>query len=234
MNITTALPSDYGPDTATAFARALRLPPGERPPIRELIKLGHRPARPTPAGIIVSEWMNIPRTTPEVHIVDGDALTIPDPHGGLDWHDAWHYARNATDPKRTATLSSERPANPILAHIREHWLGTDRIVDARWGLARKGHPDAQGDGPPIWAEAHERTTVDRVLRSAIGRPFPPAPDQPERILARRTVYRWIATVEQLQWVETTLLAIAAELPQDRATPIRNWVANLVDNVEPTQ
>ena len=237
MNLTTPLPTDYGPDNPSPLARVLRLPPAERPPRREIIALVRRtrPARPANrTGPLVNEWMPIPPTTPEQYIVGGAALTIPDANGGLDWHDNWYYARFENEPRRTARLSTERPANPVLAHIREHWLGTERIIDARWGLARKGHPDAQGEGPAIWAESHERSTVDRVLRSAVGRPFPPAPDQPEKILGRRTVYRWIATEEQLHWIGSTLLAIANELPRERATPIRTWVANVVDNQEPTE
>ena len=237
MNLTTALPTDYGPDNPSPLARVLRLPPAERPPRREIIKLAKR-TRPKRAAnatdVMISEWMAIPPTTPEQYIVDGAALTIADANGGLDWHDAWHYARFANEPRRIATLSTDRPANPVLAHIREHWLGTERIIDARWGLARKGHPDAQGEGPAIWAESHERSTVDLVLEHAVGQPFPPAPDRPEWILDRRTVYRWIATEEQLQWIGSTLLAIAAELPPERASPIRTWVTNVVDNQEPTE
>ena len=234
LNITSALPTDYGPDTASPLGRALRLPPGERPPISELIQLARRPAKPAPTGPLVSEWMRIPPTTREDCIIGGAALTIADRNGGLDWHDGWYYARYASEPRRTATLASERTANPVLAHIREHWLATERVVDVRWGLTRKGHPEAQGEGPPIWAEAHERSTVDRILQSAVGGPFPPNPDYPERILDRRTVYRWIATDEQLTWIGATLLEIAAKLPAERACAIRNWVANVVDNDEPTE
>ena len=91
--------------------------------------------------------------------------------------------------------STDDDANLVLAHVLTNVLGRERIIDARPRLARKGHPEAKPERPPIWAASHERATVERVLRSAIGSPCPPAPDQPERILDRRTVYRWLATEE---------------------------------------
>ena len=228
-------PTDYGPDTASDFAKTFRLPPAKRPPMREILSLLKRtPARPRPPVPLIDEWMKIPPTSLTSYITGGAALNIPDPRGGGDWHDAWHYSRRSDDPARIAMRSTDDDANPVLAHVLTNVLGPERIIDARPRLARKGHPEAKPEGPPIWAASHERATVERVLRRAIGSPCPPAPDQPERILDRRTVYRWLATEEQLKWVEATILGVAEHLPPQRADPIRGWVAHVVHNQKPTE
>ena len=227
-------PTDYGPDTASDFARIFRLPPGQRPSLREIRERfgrGSKPARPEVPMVV--EWMQIPETTVGRYIARGSALTIPDPRGGGDWHDSWRYQRRTDDPPRVAMLSTDLPANPVLAHVLEHVLGSERIIDARPRLTRKGHPDARHDGPPIWAASHERAAIERVLRNTIGRHDPPARDRPEGILDRRTVYRWLPTTEQLEWVGSVLLAIARHLPRERAIAIRGWIENTVDNDAPT-
>ena len=228
-------PTDYGPDTASDFIKIFRLPPEARPSRREILRRFHQPSPlPRPHVPMLDEWMEIPATTITNYLCGGCALNIPDPRGGGDWHDPWRYRRRADDPPKVARLSNDRAANPVLAHVLEHVLGTERIIDARERLALKGHPDTQKAGPPVWAASHERSTIERVLQSTIGRHNPPTPDHPEWFLDRRTVYRWLATLDQHHWVETTLESIAKELPGNRAAPIRRWIEHSFHNDAPTE
>lgn len=235
MDLSAPFPTDYGPDTATEFQKILRLPPEQRPCASDIRRLlGRTPRPPRPDVPFVDEWMRIPPTTPQSYLCNGSALTIPDPRHGGDWHDGWHYRRRIDDPPKTAQRSSDFAHNAVLTHVLNNVLGTERVIDARAGLALTGHPDAQGEGPPIWAASHERSTVESVLRSTIGRHTPASPDTPEFILDRRTVYRWISTPDQYEWVENTLEAIARNLPPDRAAAIRSWNRNVFHNDTPTE
>ena len=166
----------------------------------------------------------------------GAALGIRDRRGGCDWHDRWQYRRPADAPPRVATLSTDRPGNPVLTCVVGHIPRSDRIVDVRQPLGEKGHREAEARriGPPVRAAAHERSVVEGVPRSDSGRHHAPPIGHPEWILDRRTVYRWLATEEQCDRVETTLRSIARGLPANRAGAIIAWPENAFHNGTPTE
>lgn len=165
------VPDDYGPDPSTPFTRALALPRGQRPPVSELRKLlgpdGRRP--PNPDAPLVEDWIVIPPTTPARYVTGGSALNVPDPLGraGGDWHPCWSYLREADAPRRVATPSTEdEENNPARRHVWIHFLGAERLLDLRPGLAEIAHPQAD-EAAPIWGASHERAPC--ACRTALHR-----------------------------------------------------------------
>ena len=231
------VPTDYGPDPRTPFTRALTLPGSERPPVPELRKLPGAPRRipdPDTKAPLVRDWVVIPPTTPARYITGGYALNVPDPlgRGGGDWHGGWSYLRRADTARRVAETSTDDDNNnPALQHVLKWILGTDRLLDLRPGLVRICHPQAV-EPAVIWGASHERATVEYVLAMTLHY-IPPPVAEPERLLDRRTVHRWLGLDEQWDWTEQTLLRIAAELPEVRAQAIENWVRNAFHNDAPT-
>ena len=157
-------PTDYGPDTASDFIKIFRLPPEARPSRREILRRFHQPSPPPrPHVPMLDEWMEIPATTITTYLCGGCALNIPDPRGGGDWHDPWHYRRRADDPPKVARLSNDRAANPVLTHVLEHVLGTERTpVDA-------------GAAPAVPASPLRLEATGAHDRNSVAARFPPPP-----------------------------------------------------------
>ena len=230
------VPTDYGPDPRTPFWRALTLPGSERPPSRELRKLPGAPRprpEPDPDEPLVPDWVVIPPTTRARYVTGGSALNVPDPlrRGGGDWHNGWSYLRRAGAARRVAQMSTDDADNPALQHVLTWILGTERLLDLRPGLERICHPQA-AEPAIIWGASHERATVEYVLAMTMNF-IPPIDADPEGILDRRTVHRWLGSDEQWDWTEQTLLRIAAALPEARARAIENWIQNAFHNDAPT-
>ena len=95
------------------------------------------------------------------------------------------------------------------------------LPDLRPGLERMSHPQA-AEPAVIWGASHERATVEYVCAKTMNF-IPPTDADPEPILDRRTVHRWLGPDEQWDWTEQTLLRIAAALPAVRARAIAAWV-----------
>lgn len=233
-----AIPSDYGLPPSGPLLDYLAMPPDERPPAGEYLRLlaNTRPAKPCPDRDtpVIEEWTRIPPTTPANHIAGGSALNIRDPFGrpGGDWHNGWHYGRYAYQPPRTATLSGTDGMTPAERFVDRHVLGTRRVADVRAGLRAMGHPDADA-ASPIWGATHERSTVRYVLRTVLGH-HAPSPDQPELLLDRRTACRWLGTDEQVAWARMVLTRVAAHLPPARQQAIEAWVRHTFDHPRPTE
>ena len=234
--VLTAIPTDYGPDPSTPFTRALTLPASERPPARELRELlgPRRIPEPDPAAPLVRDWVVIPPTAQDRYVTGGSALNVPDPLGrpGGDWHDGWSYMRPAGTARRVAEMSTDDADNPALQHVLTSILSAERLLDLRPGLIKMAHPQAT-EPAIVWGASHERATVEYVLAMTLDYTPPPA-GQPERILDRRTVYRWLGSEDQWEWTEQMLLRIAAGLPELRANAIREWVRNAFHNDSPTE
>ena len=150
----------------------------------------------------------------------------------------------------TGTTAGDTSAEPTIRHAsrcsrrtcrrtpcsRTSWntsSGASESSMPAQGSPGRDTPTPGTTGLPSGAASHERAAIERVLRNTIGRHDPPARDRPEGILDRRTVYRWLPTTEQLEWVGSVLLTIARHLPRERAIAIRGWIENTVDNDAPT-
>ena len=233
-----AIPTDYGPPPSGPLYDYLALPLDERPPASEILRKisARRGKEPVPEADapIIEEWMAIPPTSPTNHITGGCALNIRDPFGrhGGDWHDCWHYARRAHEPPMTATLLGAAEMTPAYAFVERHVLGTRRIANVRGSLRAIHHPDAVATAP-IWSASHERAAVGYVLDNILQH-HAPSPDNPERILDRRTVWRWLGDDEQMAWTRTVLSRIGAHLPTERQAAIEAWLWNAFDNPAPTE
>ena len=233
-------PTDYGPDTSGPLARALQLPPEQRPPLAELRKMlrARRPkveaegTHSTGPKELEEAWQAVPETAPDDYICGGSALNIPDPvRGGGDWHfcGTWVYMKPVDAPPRFARRISEEVNNPVMEHVLRHVLGTDRVLDVRAGLRKMGHPQADSE-TAIWAASHERSTLEYVLRSVLDHDEPTV-NRYRYMLDQRTFHRWIATDEQEQWVWEQLIEIAGNLPERRAWAIHRWIEQTLKNPE---
>ena len=140
--------------------------------------------------------------------------------------------RPAGTAKRVAEMSTEAAGNPALHYVLTSILGAERLLDLRPGLIKMAHPQAT-EPAIVWGASHERATVEYVLAMTLDY-TPPPTGQPERLLDRRTVYRWIGTDDQWEWTEQVLLRIAAVLPEARAGAIAEWVQNVFHNDAPTE
>lgn len=233
-----AIPTDYGPPPSGPLYEYLAMPAEERPPPGEVLRriAARRPEEPAPEPDtpVIQEWMKIPATSPANPITGGCALNIRDPFGrpGGDWHDCWHYARRAHQAPMTATLLEDAEMTPAYAFVERHVLGTRRVANVRGSLRAMHHPDAAAPAP-IWSATHERATVGYVLGTILQH-HAPAPDDPEKILDRRTVRRWLGDDDQAAWTRTVLGLVGTRLPPARQAAIEAWLWNAFDNPAPTE
>ena len=211
------IPTDYGPDWRTPVP-----PRADAAAVPAAVRRG-TPQAPRRAG-------SAPGARPER--ASGERLG----DHPADVADELHQQRLCPQHHRPAR-SAERRLAPLLAlrtpRERKAARG-EPVVRARraqpGARARPqvvpGHRTAPGspagpqtDGPtgsrPAGDRVGRRATSGRRSNTVLGSMLdfsPPFVHEPERVLDRRTVHRWLATNDQWEWVERILLTIADELP----------------------